>query len=327
MRTSRKVDIMKKTIAIVLTGVSLSMSSMAFAAEPVKLSGDFSVKYERDTARGDSTTSGTMHTFKLMSETDLGDGWSLYARLGAQYATQPTLSDYNVDNVYGVDRNWVAALDQFGLNYKGGNIIYKLGRQDVTVGTTALLYSRADSNIGKRTFVDGLTAAGTMGIVDLAAVIAQEDNAGSKDNKIYAIRTGFNPSQNLNWGFTLGRYQDSDDGSTNHWAVDGTYKFGKNSWTAEYTKSSSSIDDIAYAANWNYGFDDKTAVYITGFRVETNGDMGKQSDFDNDNKGIYYGVNYKLSDADGVEVVYKDQKVISSGQKNTKFEATFTHSF
>lgn len=318
---------MKKIIATIVAGISLVMTPTAFAADPVKWSGDVSVKYERDTVNQRPDISGTMYTLKLKGETELGAGWSLYARLGAQYATEPTLSDYNFDSFYGADRKSVLALDQFGLTRKVDNVVYKLGRQDLTIGTTALLYSRSETNVGKHFFVDGLTASGTVGNVDLAAVAVQEDNPGSEDNKIYAIRTGFNPTQNLNWGITLGRYQDSANGSTNHWAVDETYKMGKSTLTSEYTKSNSNSDNKAYAATWNYGFDDKTAAYVTGFRVETNGDMGQQSDFDNDNKGIYYGVTYKLSDDDGLEVAYKDQKFISTGQKNTKLEATFTHSF
>lgn len=317
---------MKKLIIVTLMSMIISTASMAFASEPVKLSGDVSVKFERDTASGDAAAAGTMYTLKLKGETKLGDGWSLYARLGAQYATQPTLADYNGD-FYGPDKKSVAALDQFGITKKTDNIVYKLGRQDLTIGTTALLYSRPDSNVGKKNFVDGLTASGTVGAVDLSAAIVQEDNPGTQDNKIYAIRTGFNPNKSLNWGLTMGRYQDSVNGSTNHWAVDGTYKFDKSTLIGEYMKSSSSADNKAYAATLNYGFDDKTALYITGFRVGANSDMGQQSDFDNGNKGIYYGITYKLGEADNMEVVYKDQKFISDGQKNTKLEATFTHSF
>jgi hypothetical protein len=319
---------MRKKFAIILMSLSLSATSLAFAAEPVQLSGDVSVKFERDSASGDPAQSGTMYTLKLKAETDLGSGWSLYGRLGAQYATQPSLGDYNLDVLgYGPDRKSVVALDQFGFTYKADDVTYKLGRQDLAVGTTSLLYSRPATNIGKRFFVDGLTASGTVGITNLSAVIVQEDNPGQQDNRIYAFRTGFDVSDNFNWGITLGRYQDHVNGSTNHWAVDGTYKFDKHSLTGEYTKSSSSTSNKACAATWNYGFDDKTAIYLTAFRVETNGDMGKQSDFDNDNRGFYYGVTYKMSDTDNIEVVYKDQKFLSTGQKNTKLEATFTHSF
>lgn len=69
-----------------------------------------------------------------------------------------------------------------------------------------------------------------------------------------------------------------------------------------------SNDNRAYAVTWEYGFDDKTAVYLTGFRVETNGDMGQQSDFDNNNRGLYYGIKHQLSKNNSLELVYKDQK-------------------
>jgi hypothetical protein len=310
---------------LILTGLSFSMTAVALAA-PVDLTGNIVIKYERDTAAGDPSTAGMMYNMTLNGETDIGSGFSLYARLGAQYATQPSLSDYNL-GAYGTNKKSVLSLDEFGLKYKQDNFVYKLGRQDLTIGVTNLLYSRPDSNIGKHNFVDGISAAGKMGVLDIAAVAAQEDNVGSEDNKLYAIRTGYKATENFNYGLTLGRYQVEDGESTNHWAVDGTYKVGKHSVTAEYTKSNSTVDNKAYDVSWNYGFDDKTAVYITGFKVETNGDMGQQSDFDNDNRGTYYGIIHSLNDADSLEVVYKDQKFISSGQRNTKVEATFTHTF
>ncbi len=330
---------MKKIVPALLVGLSMCMAPTAFA-DPIQLSGDISVKYEKDTFDGEHDVSGTMSTFRLMAEKDLGAGWSLYARFGAQHANQPGLADYLADgSVYPEDRKTVGTLDLFGLNYKSGNMTYKMGRQDLTIGTTALLYSRSDSNIGKHNFVDGISAAGKMGIMDVTAVIAQEDNAGSEDNKLCAVRTGYSPNESVNYGITLGRYTYKhktsldDDGNvvnnvdTNNIAVDGTYKFGRNTLTAELAKSNSNNDNKAYAATWNYGFNDKTAVYITGFRVESHADMGQQSDFDNDNRGIYYGVTHQLNKADSLEVVYKQQKTISGGEDNSKLEATFTHSF
>ncbi len=221
----------------------------------------------------------------------------------------------------------VAAIDLFGLIYKTDKLTYKLGRQDVTVGATALLYSRPYTNIGKRAFVDGLTVAGTVGAVDVSALAAREDNAaGEYKNRIYAIRAGYNPAENLSWGLTLGRFQGATEGA-NHWAVDGTYKFGKGSLTAEYTKASSRANNKAYALVLNYDFDDKTSAAITGFRVEEFGSMGGQSDFDAGNRGIYYTITHKLSDAAGLELVYKDQRTIDGGRKNTSFEATVSYAF
>jgi hypothetical protein len=111
----------------------------------------------------------------------------------------------------------VAAIDQFRLTYTADKLTYKLGRQDVGVGATTLLYHRADSNIGRKAFVDGLAVVGTVGAVDIAALAAREDNpAGTYDSKVYAIRAGFNPRESFNWGVTLGRFQGESE-NTNHW--------------------------------------------------------------------------------------------------------------
>lgn len=316
---------MKQRItALLLAG--LAAATPAYAAAPVAVSGDVAVKYQHDKADGEPSLSGGVYTLRLKGEADLGGGWGLYARLGAQYAAKPAQADYNLD-AYGETEKSVAALDQFGLTYKNAQGEYKLGRQELGVGTTALLYSRADSNIGKHAFVDGLTASGKVGVTDLALAIACEDNAGGDDNKLYAIRGGFSPNERVNWGVTYGRYDGETSGGSNHWAVDGTYTQGKHSWTAELAKSNRSSDNKAYAASWNYGVNDKTAVFVTAFRVETNADMGQQSDFDNGNRGVHYGVTHQLSSADSLEVTYKDQKVISSGQNNASFEAVWTRSF
>ncbi len=316
---------MKQRITVLLLA-GLTAATPAYAAEPVTVSGDVSVKYEHDKADGEPSVSGGLYTLRLKGEADLGAGWGLYARLGAQYATKPLQADYNLD-AYGESEKSVAALDQFGLTYKNEHSEYKLGRQELGVGTTALLYSRADSNIGKHAFVDGLTASGKVGATDLTAAIAREDNDGSQDNKVYAIRGGFRPNDSFNWGVTLGRYDDNANGDSNHWAVDGTYKQGKHSWTAEFAKSNRGSENRAYAASWNYGFNDKTTAYVTAFQVETNADMGQQSDFDNGNRGVHYGLTHQLGKADSLEVTYKDQKVISNGQNNASFEAVWTHSF
>ena len=317
---------MKKLIAVVVAGISLYQVPVAIAG-PVNVTGDVLVKYERDANDVDGATSGMIYTTKIMGETDFGAGWSGYARIGAQHLTTAGFGDFNTDGVYDPERKSVLALDEFGVKYKVGKLEYKLGRQDVTVGKTALLYSRSDANIGKNNFVDGLTATGTVGVTDVSALVAQEDNIGSEDNKVYAIRAGYSPRENLNWGITLGRYQGPNIDSTNHIAVDGTYKFGKNSLTVELAKSSSSENNKAYAASWNYDFNDKTAVSITAFRVETNGDMGKQSDFDNDNQGLHYDITHKLSKDNSLEVAYAAQKFISTGERNNKLEVTVSHGF
>jgi len=316
---------MKKIMVSLTAGIILMSSPVS--AEPITITGDASIKYQRDTADGENAISGSVYTIKLMGEADLGDGWSLYTRLAAQTVTDPLLADFNFSpGAYGESKKSVVALDQFGVNYKTDKMVYKFGRQDVAVGTTALLYSRADSNIGKKYFVDGLTFSGTVGAIDVSAIAAREDNpSGESENKIYAMRAGYSPAEVFDYGITIGRY-DSDE-STNHWAVDGTYKLGKSHLTAEYTKASSSKKNQAYAVVCGYDFNDKISASVTGFRVEEFGSMGQQSDFDVDNRGFHYGIGYKLSDDAGVDVVYKSQKTISGGENNRSFEATLNYAF
>ncbi|GEM_PF-4093041 len=91
---------MKKTMAAILAGMVIATAPAA--AEPVKFSGDAAIKYQRDTAAGELTVSGSVYTLKLLGEAGLGGGWSLYARLGAQSVTNPSLTDFNTGaGVYG----------------------------------------------------------------------------------------------------------------------------------------------------------------------------------------------------------------------------------
>lgn len=316
---------MNTKCALLLSGLILFATTPGYAA-PVNWSGDASMKFEKDSVDGGETTSGLMQTIKIKGEIEFSPGWSLYARIGAQHATQPGLSDFNA-SAYGNGRKTIFSLDQFGIVHKAGDFSYKLGRQEAAVGTTALLYSRPYTNIGKNTFVDGLSLNGKIGVLDISALAAQEDNVGTQDNRLYAIHGAYTLSDRLTMGLTAGRYQEIGGASTNHWAVDGAYKWGKSSLTAEFAKSNVTTDNKAFAATVNYGFDAKNSLYATAFRVEENADMGKQSDFDNNNKGVYYGVVHKFSDAESVEVVYKDQKTLGDGQRNSKLETTFTYSF
>lgn len=320
--------------AVLPTDVGIAGAEEKKTPEELTWSGDVSIKYERDTMENSPAIDGLMYSFRLNAEKQLSHGFSLYARLGAQYATQPSLGDFNTD-AYDVNKKGVIAIDMFGLTYKKGDFSYKLGRQDLTIGATALLYSRSDTNIGIRNFVDGLTVEGNMRNIALTGVAAQEDNDGAADNHLYAIHGTYDVNKRMQVGATLGRYVYADDSgqNTTNGAVDAAYKFKKSTFTAELAKSNADKDNKAYAVTWNYAFNDKTAVYVTAFRVEPYADMGQQSDFDNNNRGFYYGITHQLTKNDSVEVVYKDQKTLrdaddtAGGSHNTKIEATITHSF
>lgn len=315
------------TNILLLTALANLAALPAAHAAHVTVTGEATVKYERDRADGEPAVSGTMTTVKLTAEGEMSSGWSWYARLAAQQATQPALADFNT-GAYASGTKSVAALDQFGFVHKAGPFTYKLGRQDVTIGTEALLYKRNHENVGRHAFVDGLTVGGKSGATDLSLVAAREDNeAGRENGTLYALRAGWQTADKTSWGLTWGRYQNSTAGSTTHWAVDGKYEFGKHSLSAQYTQSDAASDNKGYVMNWTYDFDGKTALYLMGFRRESAAAMGDQSEFDGGHKGFYYGLTHSLGKNTGLEILYKDQRQLGDGAKNNKFEAIVTHSF
>ena len=236
------------------------------------------------------------------------------------------MGDYDL-SVYGVDNKAVAGIDQFGLLYKTDKLELNLGRQDVIVGVTELLYKRDVTNIGNNAFVDGLSLKAKIGAVTVAAIAATEGNIWLPNNSFYAVRGGYSLSKNTNLGFTLAQYQYYNAERSQHWDMDGRVMFGKHSVTAEYAQSNCSTANRAYAITWNYKLNEKTALYITNFRVEANGDMGKQSEYDNDNRGFYYGMTHEFKDNLSLDVVYKDQVALAENSNNSKVEVTLKKSF
>lgn len=316
---------MKITLAVLAAGLLLSVTPLAQAA-PLEFSGTATIKYQSETADQMPQQSGTMTTLTLRGEQPLGRNFSVYARLAAQYASNPLLADYDLE-IHGEDKKFVASIDQFGILYKPGDFSFNLGRQEALIGKTAVLYSRSETNVGYGTFVDGLSFSGTAGKFDVSGIAARENNLGLPNNSLYALRAGYNLSKSTNLGVTWGNYRVHDGDTTNHWAIDAGATWGKASFIGEYAQSSASQQNKAYALSLNYDLNGKTAVYLTHFRVEANADMGGQSDFDNDNRGIYYGLTHAFNDKLSLEVIFKDQVLLSDDSKNSKLEIWLKNKF
>lgn len=316
---------MKKSIAVFIAVLLWGWLPAASAA-PVSLSGDTTLKYESAAVADASVESATRFSIRLLAEKKLTETWSLYARLGAQYTTNPLFTDFNTA-AYAADAKAATAIDQFGAVYKAESFSAKLGRQTAMIGSTLLLYNRDDANIGKDAFVEGIKLEAAAGRFDLSGIYARENNLWTANNDLFAVRAAYNFSKHANLGLLYGQYRYLDGNTTRHWAVDGTVKSGKHTFTAEYTQSDASDQNKAYALVWNYAFDDKTSLCIKNFRVETNGDMGKQSDFDNNHQGFHYGLTRAFNKTLSLELVYKSQTELLSTTKNNVFEATLTQTF
>ena len=186
--------VMKNIAAIIMAGLFITTAPVA--AAPVEITGSTSVKYEVINQADAPLEPNTMYTITLKGTKNIAPGLSVYARLGAQHVNQPGFmdSDYTL-SAYPPDTTTVAAIDQYGLLYKKGNLAFNLGRQAANIGTTAILYSRADTNIGINAFVEGLSINGKVGAMDIFAIAAQENSLWTPNNSLYALRGGYNLSK------------------------------------------------------------------------------------------------------------------------------------
>lgn len=316
---------MKQILVTVIVGLILSNTSVGLAA-PLAISGQTILKHQITHTDEPSNETGTMYTFTLRGEQPLNKTTSLFARFAAQYASNRQLADYDF-TLNGEERKLVAQIDQYGLLYQTDKRRFLLGRQEAIIGKTALLYSRSETNVGYGKFVDGLSGSVTVNRFEFSGLAARENNLVLANNSLYSLRAGYNFEKTANAGITWGRYQPHDADSSQHWALDATFTTGKISWFGEYTFSSASDANKAFVVGFNYDFDGKTALYVKNFRVEANGDMGGQSDFDNNNRGFHYGLTHAFNDKLSLEIIYKDQCSLDDNRKNNTWEFWLTQKF
>lgn len=322
---------MQKRLLAAAIAAMMSLSAAVVLASPIELDGSAAVQYRQDKPIDqDDKVTGSKYTVILNATSNIDQNLDVYARLGTQGVTvdQPSFHDYTPDG------DFEANIDQYGLLYNNGGFTYKLGRQSATIGSTALLYNN-NYMVGKHTFVDGLSVNGTSGVTSLDAIAAQEDNAGDADNKLYALHASYKPSQNLTLGATLAKYDYAANAAddTNHYAVDAAYDVGKATVFGEYTRSSRDSANEAYDLGVKYSLDNKNAVGVTYQNVEMNGDMGGKTDFDNNQKAMYYSFNHRINDQSDLNLFYKadkalaDKDTVSKGDDSTSFRATVSYKF
>ena len=314
---------MKKAMLLAAAAVTVLSSSVALA-NPVELNGTISYQYRNNTNEVDGDKSGNKLTFTLDALTKLDDHFDVYARLAAQHVTQLGFAADFADK----SKHTEGGIDQYGFIYKNAGVDYKIGRQSVTLGETALLYNNA-AYIGQNKFADGVTVTTTTGVTDVKVVAVQEDNIGDLDNKLFAVQASYKPVKNLKVGGVLAKYdyKDSTVKDTNHWAINAGYTLGKAGLTGEYTQSNADTDNKAYAAILSYDFDGVNSVYVLSHRTEDHGDIGQMTDFDPGEKGMYYGYDHKLSKDTTFSLMYKDNENVKTGKDNTSFRATLTYKF
>lgn len=314
---------MKKAMLLAVATATVMSSSVAMAA-PVELDGQVSFQYRTDTSEGAERNDGSKLTFTLNALTHLDAHFDAYARLGAQYLSRSGFHpDFAADDKFGY-----ASIDQLGFIYKNAGVNYKIGRQAVTLGETALLYNNA-AYIGNDKFADGVTATLKSGVTDLKVVAVREARDYNNSNKLYAVQASYKPAKDWKVGGVVAKYDYEDPAvkDTNHWAVNAGYTMGKAGLVAEYTKSNADDQNAAHAYGVTYDFDGKNSAYVYQFSVAQNGDIGGLTDFDPSSKGMYYGVDHKINKDATFSLFYKDLKSTTTDKNSTAFKAIVTYKF
>jgi len=317
---------MKKRYLAAAVAAMITLTTGVVMANPVVIDGSTSFRYRADTNTGAADKNGNILKVVLNANTEIDSNFSAYARLGVL-----GLSNGNVGRDSNETNDFIARVDQYGLNYKNAGFAYKIGRQSATIGATALLYND-NYMIGDKAFVDGVSVKGISGITTLDAIVAQEDNAGANDNKLYAVHASYSPAKNWVVGATLAKYnavvETADVKSTTNFAVDAAYTMGKATVFGEYLKSDYSTKNQSYDLGVSYAFDKKNSVYVINYNNEVYADMGGKTDFEPGAKGFYYGFDHKFTSTTSVGVFYKDkQSLADSSVKNTSFRTTLNYAF
>lgn len=323
----------KKALSAALAAAFVLTTAGTVFADPLEFNGEVSYQHRENTHTGADDITNNIFKIQLNGKAaNVIDNVDLFFRFGGSSVSDAVSGRDFTTGYPGVpsDERNVFALDEFGFIYKSGGFNYKIGRQEATVGATALLYNN-NYFVGKHSMVDGVTITGKSGATSISAIAAEDDFYGQGD-KLYAVSGSYKPSEKLTVGATLGKYDSAANVSgkdENHWAVNASYDFtSKLGVFGEYAQSSASDDNKAYDIGLTYAFDKKTSLYVINHEVEKNGDMGGMTDFDNDYKGMYYGINHKFDKTSTLKFFYKDNKQVSDTSiKDTSFRTTFVYSF
>ena len=316
---------MKKKLLMAAIAAMIAMPTMTALAAPVQVDGEIEMQYSQE--NGTAKNDGGRFTLKLNAKTNVAKNLDLYGRFAAQGITQENFrNDFRNTGAgaYSQDTKSMMEFDQFGFLYENAGVNYKLGRQGGTIGATALLYS-TEGYVGRDMMADGITIKGKSGVTDFSVTALKE--VYNDSNKAYAVSASYKPAKDWTLGATLARY-DAAAADRNYWAVNTGYEMGKANFTAEYAKSNASDANKAYDLGVSYAFDKKLSASATYYRVENNADMGGWTDFDQNMKGFYYGLNYKPDAKTAFKLLFKDiEQIDNSAVKSKQFRATVSYLF
>ncbi|MBP2645929.1 MAG: hypothetical protein H6Q75_1369 [Firmicutes bacterium] len=313
---------MKRMITVALASMMLLTFSTAMAASPsVNFDGSVLTQYRWDDAGANSLTGGKIF-LRLNANAQISDDVSLYTRFAAEGLTGDKIGN-DFDKGY-YSNSSATTIDRWGIIIKGKDFTYKVGRQDGALGQGLIYDSTGYMGINEAA-LDGLIAWGKSGDTNLTFVVTKVWAASGPTLPAYAIDASSSPAKGWKWGGTLARL--GGDVDTNYWAINTAYTDGKATFGGEYGQSNNASQNKGYALSVNHSFDNKNSAYLIYSRVEANASMAGFTAYDSNGKGIYYGLDHKITKDSTISLFYKDMKTVDTGEKSTSLRTTFTYKF
>lgn len=306
---------MKKKVITAAVAAMITLTTGVVMANPVEIDGSASLRYRADEING-VNDNGTITKIVINAKSPISSNLDVYARLGIE-----GLSNQNIGKDFAKTGTFAGEVDQYGFLYKNAGVNYKIGRQDLFLGTGILYDNTGD--IGKNRFVDGVVAGTKSGVTSLQLVAVQENNEGDTDNKIYAVHAAYNPTEKLTLGAALAQYKAA--ANTNYWVINASYVDGKATYAADYASSSANSNNKGYSVGVSYAPDSKNTVWVTNYKVESNASI--YTTYEPNAKGFYYGADHKFTKDTALHLFYRDATEVNGTIDNTSFRATVSYNF
>ncbi len=139
-----------------------------------------------------------------------------FARVGAETTGNPRITSFDAAHYFtGSAVKESAEVDQFGFVWKNKQTTAKIGRQDLSVGATGLLYDTT-AYIGD-TSIDAIRVKGNTDKLAWDAVAAKQLEEAAKGNQLFVLSASYKFSKQLTIGLTGARQKLSSTGTMIHY--------------------------------------------------------------------------------------------------------------
>lgn len=280
-----------------------------------------------------SIVSGDNHAeiFLLNMKAPISDKWNAFARFSAQNAQNPGLfsADFAALKYGGKDQG--TYFDRWGVTYTEGPTRVTLGRQDLVIGASGLLYDTR-AYVGD-TSVQGIRAMSKIGKLSWDLAVAGQREQDKISGRIYSPNLrSMSLQYQLSSQFALGAAYVRQTFDGTDWAnrfTDASITYtppGKFKLIAE--KVTTSIETLPVPAtspsSWGitgqYRFDKKNLFTVRRHNTEARADISSRNTYPSLGNGWFFDYTYRLDKNLSVDAIYADRVMYTPGRPVEKLK-------